>query len=127
MGNFWLRVSTYIVGFCFMDMGPLASGLAYNGIDEQTKELKFNKVTNVNIKGLILTDKVKNFLASWNISVHEWLKNYVFMRKLPTDPKKRGQGIPLASLLTFSVSAIWHGFYPGFLLFFFGGFLMDYH
>lgn len=32
-----------------------------------------------------------------------------------------------ASLVTFIVSAIWHGFYPGFLAFFIGAFLMDYH
>lgn len=37
MGNMLCRISTYIVGFCFMDAGVLASGLAYNGFDEKTQ------------------------------------------------------------------------------------------
>jgi lysophospholipid acyltransferase len=58
------------------------------------------------------------------MSVHHWLKYYVFMRQL--DNKKRG-GTAGAALVTYLVSAVWHGFYPGFTIFFFCGFLMDYH
>jgi hypothetical protein len=126
-GNYWYRLSTYIVGFCFMDTGPLASGLAFSGYDEKTGKPMFNKARNVGIRGLLFTDKVKNWLACWNTSVHEWLKNYVFMRCLPSDPAKRGQGTVKASFIAFFVSAIWHGFYPGFFAFFFGAFLMDTH
>lgn len=43
------------------------------------------------------------------------------------DNKKRGSGTTLAALVTFMVSAIWHGFYPGFFAFFIGAFLMDNH
>lgn len=32
-----------------------------------------------------------------------------------------------AAMITFLVSAIWHGFYPGFLAFFIGAALLDYH
>lgn len=46
------------------------------------------------------------------------------MRLLPNN--KKGNSL-IPSCVTFLVSAIWHGFYPGFLSFFFGGFLMDYH
>jgi len=123
VGNMWLRMATYIIGFCFMDCGILASGLAYSGcVDGQHQ---FDAVRNVKIKGLFLTNKVKYFLSSWNISVHEWLKNYVFMRMLLTGV--RGKGIAKASLTSFMVSAIWHGFYPGFFSFFLGAFFMDYH
>jgi lysophospholipid acyltransferase len=68
--------------------------------------------------------KVKDFLANWNISVHEWLKYYVFLRQL--DNKKRGGSTIKAAMATFLVSAIWHGFYPGFFVFFIGAGLMDY-
>jgi len=81
MGNMLMRISTYIIGFCFMDCGPLASGLAYSGKDDDGKPL-FEKARNVKIQGLIFTSQVKYFLACWNISTHEWLKNYVFMRML---------------------------------------------
>jgi hypothetical protein len=42
------------------------------------------------------------------------------------DNKKKG-GVTVPALITFMVSAIWHGFYPGFVFFFFGAFLMDLH
>ena len=43
------------------------------------------------------------------------------------DSKKRGSSSSFAACVTFMVSAIWHGFYPGFFSFFIGAFLMDYH
>lgn len=68
--------------------------------------------------------KVKDFLDAWNISVHKWLKYYVFLRLLNSN--KKG-GLPLIPiLLTFVVSAIWHGFYPGYYLFFISAGLMDF-
>lgn len=62
-------------------------------------------------------------MGSWNISVHEWLKYYVYLRLL--NNKKRGGTNAFAALMSFSVSAIWHGFYPGFYFFFFGTFIVD--
>ncbi len=49
----------------------------------------------------------------------------MFLRML--DNNKRGKGTTVAAAVTFMVSAIWHGFYPGFFAFFIGAFLMDYH
>ena len=54
-----------------------------------------------------------------------WLKHYIFIRMLPTG-KKSARSTVIASLATFVVSAIWHGFYPGFYVFFIGAGLMDY-
>ena len=68
--------------------------------------------------------RVKDYLANWNISAHMWLKNYIFMRMLPNN--QRGKGQAAAALTTFAVSAIWHGFYPGFFCFFIGAGLIDY-
>ena len=53
-----------------------------------------------------------------------WLKYYIFLRMLPND--KKGGGQASAALTTFIVSAIWHGFYPGFFFFFFFAGLVDY-
>lgn len=71
------------------------------------------------------SNSVKGFLASWNISVHEWLKYYVYLRLLDNN-KKRGSSNVFAALVSFMVSAIWHGFYPGFYSFFLGAFLLDF-
>lgn len=51
---------TYIIGFCLMDCGPRASGLAYNG--EKDGVASFDRIRNVDVKGLVFTNKVKNFL-----------------------------------------------------------------
>ena len=66
-------------------------------------------------------------IAYWNMSVQKWLKYYVYMRFLSSDPNKRGKGTELAALMTFIVSAIWHGFYPGYIVFFFWIFVFDQH
>lgn len=30
-------MSTYVIGFTFMECGPVASGFSYNGLDKETK------------------------------------------------------------------------------------------
>ena len=109
-------------GFSFMEAGPIACGLSYNGTEKGTH--KHDRIRSVDVWKLETSLKVKDFLANWNISVHEWLKYYVFLRQL--DTKKRGGSSLRAAMVTFLVSAIWHGFYPGFLVFFIGAGLMDY-
>lgn len=73
MGVMFLKMNTYIIGFCLMDCGPIASGLAFNGYDSNGVA-KHDRVKSVIIYGLIFTCRVKDFLSCWNISVHEWLK-----------------------------------------------------
>jgi lysophospholipid acyltransferase len=48
----------------------------------------------------------------------------VYLRLL--DNKKRGGNNVFAALVSFMVSAIWHGFYPGFYSFFIGAFILDF-
>ncbi len=51
-----------------------------------------------------------------------WLKHYVFMRMIT-----KGKKISVVPILTtFLVSAVWHGFYPGYFLFFISSGLNDY-
>ena len=98
-----------------MEVGSIASGLGYSG-EEKEKDPKFDLIRCVDCLGVEASTDAKDFIASWNISTHLWLKNYVYLRMLPTG--KRG-GSSLAALITFMVSGIWHGFYPGFIHFFF--------
>lgn len=107
-----------------MDCGPLASGFAFSGLDEKGNA-KFEIARNLSFDGLF-QPRIKYFSSAWNMSVADWLRNYVFMRSLPTS-KNRSKGIARATLTTFIVSAIWHGFYPGFMMFFLGCFLLDLH
>jgi len=62
-----------------MDVGPIASGLSFNGYDKETKEPLFNRVESINLHGLEASGDVKALISSWNISVHKWLKYYIFL------------------------------------------------
>ena len=115
-----------------MECGPIAAGLSFNGYSEvevngeKTKVARHDRVQSAIIWNLETSYTIKDFLASWNISAHDWLKYYIYLRMLPNDKNKRG-GVNLgAAMTTFVVSAIWHGFYPGFMMFFVGAGLLDY-
>jgi lysophospholipid acyltransferase len=44
------------------------------------EKAKFNKVETVRIWDIEFSYHVKDFFDAWNISVHKWLKYYVFLR-----------------------------------------------
>ncbi len=51
--------------------------------------------------------------TKWNISIQEWLKYYVLLRLMDkSKPRHAIQTMPI--VMTFLVSAIWHGFYFSF-------------
>jgi lysophospholipid acyltransferase len=70
------------------------------------------------------SDLKKQFRV-WNMTVHNWLKNYVFIRVIRRDGGKNKSSI-LPMFLTFIVSAVWHGLYPGYFVFFLSGAMFDY-
>lgn len=82
----------------------------------------FNRVETIRIWNMEFSSLVKDFFESWNISVHTWLKYYVFLRMV-----KRGERQTLTPIfMTFLISAVWHGFYPGYFMFFVASALNDY-
>ena len=61
---------------------------------------------------------VRELMQNWNMGVQRWLRDYVYMRQVRPD----GRPLWYANIMTYMVSAMWHGFYPGYYLtFFFGG------
>lgn len=74
---------------------------------------------------------IKDCFTNWNMSVHLWLKNYVFFR-IYNSQKQSDSKTPkllktfLPILCTFIASAIWHGFYPGYFMFFIAAAVADY-
>jgi lysophospholipid acyltransferase len=99
------------------------SGVAYGGTIEGVE--KFDRVTACVIYNLEFSYNVKDFLASWNMATQTWLKYHVYMRLLPNDRNKKTNNF-LPTMATFMVSAIWHGFYFGFFVFFFSLGILDY-
>jgi lysophospholipid acyltransferase len=58
-----------------------------------------------------------HFFHHWNISVHTYLKRYIYSRCLPPNPTTLET--QKASSITFFVSGLWHGFHPTYFVVFF--------
>jgi len=86
-GSLRLLMTTYLTGFCLMEVGSIACGLGFNGYEENGNS-KFDRIRSCNLLKLETSYRIKDFLANWNISVHDWLKNYVYLRLL--DNSKKG-------------------------------------
>ncbi|EED12495.1 MBOAT family protein, putative [Talaromyces stipitatus ATCC 10500] len=90
----------------------ILSGLGYNGFDPKTGKVFWDRLENVNPWGLETAQNTRGYLENWNKNTNHWLRNYVYLR---VTPKGKKPGFR-ASLATFSTSAFWHGFYPGYYL-----------
>ncbi|KAL1982851.1 hypothetical protein VTN96DRAFT_851 [Rasamsonia emersonii] len=90
----------------------ILSGLGYNGFDPKTGKVYWDRLENVNPWGLETAQNVRGYVENWNKNTNHWLRNYVYLR---VTPKGKKPGFR-ASLATFTTSAFWHGFYPGYYL-----------
>ncbi|XP_076362099.1 lysophospholipid acyltransferase 6-like isoform X2 [Tachypleus tridentatus] len=86
-----------------------ASGLGFNGFTTDGKP-KWDLVSNIDILNFELSSNVRETVKTWNISTQQWLKIIVYDRA----PSHK-------TLLTYLLSALWHGFYPGYYFTFLGG------
>lgn len=89
------------------------SGLGFNGVDEKGR-LLWDKCTNVLILKVELAQNIRDFSAYWNIGTATWLRKYIYTRV-----ESKNSLVPI--LATYITSAFWHGFYPGYYLFFLTG------
>ena len=93
-------------GACIM------SGMGYNGIDPKSGSARWDRLNNVYPWGIESAQNSRAYLENWNKNTNHWLRNYVYLR---VTPKGKKPGFR-ASLATFTTSAFWHGFYPGYYL-----------
>eukprot|EP00531_Pseudo-nitzschia_arenysensis_P003672 CAMPEP_0116131462 /NCGR_PEP_ID=MMETSP0329-20121206/9017_1 /TAXON_ID=697910 /ORGANISM="Pseudo-nitzschia arenysensis, Strain B593" /LENGTH=499 /DNA_ID=CAMNT_0003625891 /DNA_START=102 /DNA_END=1601 /DNA_ORIENTATION=+ len=78
----------------------------FDGYDEQGNEIGWETGNNIDIIKFETAPDVSKMSRSWNKKTSAWLSKYVYMRT----------GGSLASV--YSTSAFWHGFYPGYYMFF---------
>lgn len=78
----------------------------FEGYDENGEEKGWENSNNMDIVKYETATNAKDFSAAWNKKTANWLGRYVYFRT----------GGSLVS--TYSMSAFWHGFYPGYYLFF---------
>jgi len=109
--SFFTMCSTrfrFYFAWIIADAGNNACGLGFNGYDSNGKEL-WNRLTNVDAVGFETSTNFRNMVQSWNTTTNLWLKRIVYDRVPHLVPYQR-------TVLTYSVSTIWHGFYPGYYL-----------
>ncbi|XP_077382552.1 lysophospholipid acyltransferase 1 isoform X4 [Festucalex cinctus] len=79
-----------------------AAGFGFSGMDANGKA-SWNLLSNVDIVGVETATSFKTFIDNWNIKTGDWLK-MVCHERAPRHPMA----------LTFILSALWHGLYPGY-------------
>lgn len=90
----------------------ILSGLGYNGFDPKSGKVFWNRLENIDPWSLETAQNSYGYLGSWNKNTNHWLRNYIYLRVTPRGKKPGFR----ASLATFTTSAFWHGFYPGYYL-----------
>ena len=70
-------------------------------------------VENVDIIAFETGTNIQSLSRSWNKRTQSWLEQYVYQRT------------NRSLIVTYAVSALWHGLYPGFFMFFFAAALMS--
>lgn len=102
----------YYVAWKLAESACVLAGVSYGGNNN------FDKLQNISILGLEFGQSPKGMLDNWNINTAHWLRRSVYMR---LSVGKDGKPTTNAELITFMISAFWHGFRPGFYLTFFTG------
>lgn len=94
----------------------MVAGLGYNGTDVDGRN-KWNRLQNVNIRQIELAPNLRVLLSGWNANTAEWMRYSVYNRIYSKGSKR---SITVATVVTFLLSAFWHGYYPGYYLTFLG-------
>eukprot|EP01017_Pseudomicrothorax_dubius_P032320 TRINITY_DN4219_c0_g1_i4.p1 TRINITY_DN4219_c0_g1~~TRINITY_DN4219_c0_g1_i4.p1 ORF type:complete len:356 (-),score=35.88 TRINITY_DN4219_c0_g1_i4:163-1230(-) len=113
---YFLRTKYYLVWKLAQASITLA-GLAYDGNDENGNP-KWDRINTAQTR-VELTENMPDRVSLWNMSVQHYFKQHVYLRIAPYEKAKGRPGLQqLATFLTFTQSAIWHGVHPAYYIFF---------
>ncbi|KAK9772634.1 putative MBOAT family protein [Seiridium cardinale] len=111
MVGFTARLKYYGV-WTLTEGACILAGLGYKGIDPATGKVSWDRLQNINPWGVESAQNSRAYLENWNMNTNKWLRYYIYLRVTPRNKKPGFR----ASLATFTTSAFWHGFYPGYYL-----------
>lgn len=86
------------------------SGLGFSGYDSNGKP-QWNLISNMDLLKFETSLNLRDAIHAWNKTTQSWLRRTAYERA----PRK------LSVIATYMLSAIWHGFYPGYYMTFLGG------
>ncbi|KAJ1976533.1 Lysophospholipid acyltransferase [Dimargaris verticillata] len=101
----------YYGAWIMADGACVVAGLGFSGYDPMTGAPRWDRMTNVHPWQFETGQNLRALSEAWNVGTNVWLKNYIYLRVA----RGKKPGIP-TTLITFMVSAIWHGFFPGYYL-----------
>ncbi|PSS09786.1 Lysophospholipid acyltransferase [Actinidia chinensis var. chinensis] len=114
MSGLTARWKYYFV-WSISEAAVIISGLGFSGwTDSSPPKPRWDRARNVDILGVEFAKTAAQIPLAWNIQVSTWLRNYVYERLIQKG-KKPGF---FQLLATQTVSAVWHGLYPGYIIFF---------
>lgn len=114
MSGFTARWKYYFI-WSISEASIIISGLGFSGWTDSSKpKPRWDRAKNVDILGVELARSSVELPLVWNIQVSTWLRHYVYERLIQKG-KKPGF---FQLLATQTVSAVWHGLYPGYIIFF---------
>lgn len=102
----------YYFAWTLADAVNNAAGFGFSGVDKNGN-FCWDLLSNLNIWKIETATSFKMYLANWNIQTAAWLKCVCYER-VPWYP----------TVLTFILSALWHGVYPGYYFTFLTGVLV---
>lgn len=119
--KFWyLFIGTAAVRFKYYHAWLLAdaicnnSGLGFNGYNGDGTA-RWDLISNIDIIKFEFSTSLRDSIEAWNMGTNRWLRMVMYERH-----KKFG------TVLTYALSALWHGFYPGYYLTFASGALFTF-
>jgi len=98
----------YYAAWKVSEGAAVLAGYGYQAPSPKEKTGNWNAVSNVDVLSFEFADNISNGSKAWNQRTQAWLENYVYKRS----PRS------LNMIFTYFISAFWHGFYPGYYLFF---------
>ncbi|KAG1453936.1 hypothetical protein G6F56_007442 [Rhizopus delemar] len=108
-----LTRSKYYAIWYMAEGASILAGLGFNGYDDQGRP-QWNRLTNAKVLSCEFAQSLKQLTENWNIGANHWLRHYVYLRSAHL-------GSTTSTMMTYVVSATWHGFQPGFYMFFMSG------
>ncbi|KAG8442332.1 hypothetical protein GDO86_011216 [Hymenochirus boettgeri] len=103
------RKPRYYFAWILADAVNNAAGYGFNGVDEKGK-YRWDLISTLDIWNIEISTSFKMYIDNWNIQTAVWLKRICYDRA----PKYH-------TGLTFLLSALWHGVYPGYYFTFITG------
>uniref|UniRef100_A0A8C9BUH0 Membrane bound O-acyltransferase domain containing 1 n=1 Tax=Phocoena sinus TaxID=42100 RepID=A0A8C9BUH0_PHOSS len=102
----------YYFAWTLADAVNNAAGFGFSGVDKNGN-FCWDLLSNLNIRKIETATSFRMYLENWNIQTATWLKRVCYER-VPWHP----------TVLTFILSALWHGVYPGYYFTFLTGILV---